>query len=274
MITIHPSNKLLLIDSSYFVFYRFYATYNWYSLQKKGTDGGANISPEHVMSDPVFVEKYDKMFARTLRELFNTYKCDSWEDVVFVMDAPRDTIWRNALFRDYKISRHETHTRFNKNIFKHTYDVLLPKLRECYKFQTLGVPELEADDIISVIVSHVSPRDIVIITNDNDYIQLKDSHTMIYNLQGKDIASRVNMDPDKYLQVKIIMGDKSDCIPSIMKKVGPKTALKMVEDPAYLKTFLDKHPTALEQYEVNRRLIDMSYIPEMLKSRVSSLLKD
>lgn len=270
MITINPSNKLLLIDSSYFVFYRFYATYNWYCLQKKGDD----VSSEHVLSDSVFVEKYDKMFERTLCDLFKTYKCDSWEGVLFIMDAPRDTIWRNALFRNYKISRDETHTRFNKNIFKHTYDVLLPKLRGVYKFQTLGVPELEADDIISVIVSHVSPRDIVIITNDNDYIQLKGDHTMIYNLQGKDITSRVNMAPEKYLQVKIIMGDKSDCIPSIMKKVGPKTALKMVEDPAYLKTFLEKHPVAQEQYEINRRLIDMSYIPDLLKSRVSSLLKE
>lgn len=289
-ICVRPDHDIILIDTSYFVFYRYYASYNWYMMHNESGFGqnesaSAKDDVKDLLNDAVFMEKYDKMFEKTLVDVFKKYKASEWKDVFWIFDSPREHIWRFDLFKDYKASRDDVYKRqrFNLGIFKYTYDTLLPRLREKYGFQQLGVSRLEADDVISIIhgaVRRVNKDNsinnkITIITNDNDYIQLKcdGDHTRIMNLQGKDITERVNMPPETYLRVKIIMGDKSDCIPSIMKKVGPKTAQKLVEHPEQLEALFVKHPAAKVQYDINKRLIDMSCIPDEYKKEVLSLLK-
>ena len=59
----------------------------------------------------------------------------------------------------------------------------------------------------------------------------------------------------------ILMGDKSDNIPCIQKKVGPKTAEKLARDDEAFATFCEKNPDAKRQYELNKTLIDFRCIP-------------
>lgn len=44
----------------------------------------------------------------------------------------------------------------------------------------------------------------------------------------------------EFLLGKILMGDKSDNIPQVFKKCGPKKALKLVRDIATLKKMLEE----------------------------------
>ena len=64
------SNNIILVDSSYTSFYRFFATRTWYSmahkedfkeLQKVVKDLGKDFANYNWIENEVFMEKYEKM---------------------------------------------------------------------------------------------------------------------------------------------------------------------------------------------------------------------
>lgn len=265
-------NRVLFIDLSYFVFYRYYAVLGWY---RKSLDG-ESVSVCDLMQDETFVEKYKKLFERELCRLVKVYKIDSWNRVFLIKDCCREDIWRNELYPEYKSTRVDKTDSFNRDVFKMTYNQLLPVLLEKLGFNVFCHPRLEADDIIALMCKGVLEVDrnahVVVITNDNDYVQL--DGVELKNLQGKDLAVRVGcVDAGRYLKQKIILGDKSDNIPSIMKKVGPKTAEKLVASQEQFDAFMRKHPEALRHYELNRRLMDFDCIPDHLKEELRARIE-
>lgn len=270
VINIPKDADIIIVDLSYYVFYRYYAIINWLKNQTE------NIDIEDIINNDIFISKYTKMFEKVLNDLSMNYQV-VMKNIYIVCDCQRDTIWRFTHFSNYKDNR-DHGGRFNGKIFDYTYNTLLPKLVEKYKFQVIRESNLEADDVINIIVKYVRKCDIksniTVITNDNDYIQIlkNDFNTAIYNLQGMEIKDRVKCDPDTYLKLKILIGDKSDNIPNIGKKVGIKTAEKFVKDPELLNEYFIKNPAAKLQYELNRLLIDFSYIPnnfiEYIESKI------
>lgn len=260
---------IVLIDLSYYVFYRYFATFNWYKRQTQ-----SNIDVDNIIQDAVFMDKYSKMFEKTINEIIKIYKVVEKSNVVFVKDCCRDNIWRHRHYNGYKATRDDKSTTFNKDVFVYTYNVLLPQLQERIGFQMIGHCCLEADDVVAIITNSVLDysmekgvdTSIVIVTNDNDYIQLM-NHThgngrlMIRNLQDRNICERVGCPPNEYLKVKKVIGDKSDNIPSIVKKCGEKTAHKLATNESALLALFDKDKNAKEQYALNELLIDFSKIP-------------
>lgn len=264
MITFNTSKPIIFIDGSYYIFYRFFATNFWFKKQEHVKDQSLDIT-----KNDIFMEKYKKIFGQTLLDLVNRHDV-SWDNLIFVKDCSREQIWRHQHYDSYKSTRDATvSSEFDGEIFKYTYAHLLPSLMKKYGFNSLDHPKLEADDVIAVCHQYIRANnknaDIIIITNDNDYIQLSDDHTQIYNLQNKRIEERVKQEPALYLEYKIILGDKSDNIPSIMKKVGPKTAEKLANNPQAMQEFFEKNPDALKQYSINRTLIDFNYIEKTAK---------
>lgn len=282
-ITVNASEgTVLLIDLSYFVFYRYFATFNWYKRQ-----AGVAIDVEKIIEDPVFMEKYSKMFEKTIMELIKTYKVNVRSNVIFVKDCSRDNIWRHKHYDGYKATRDDRSSVFNKDVFIYTYNVLLPQLKEKIGFQMTGHYCLEADDVIAIITndtlefaavaSAVDCVSVAIVTNDNDYIQLLNHKNLvtegnsngvenraklcIRNLQDKNICERVGCSPCEYINVKKILGDKSDNIPSILKKCGEKTAHKLATNEGALAALFEKDAGAKAQFELNELLIDFNKIP-------------
>lgn len=264
MFTIKSDKPVLFVDGSYFIFYRYFATYNWFRLQDFDT------ASEDIMADPTFVAKYAKMFEKTIVDLIKK-KGLSWDNAFFMADCPREEVFRNAMYDCYKQAR-ETHASFNANVFEYTYNTLIPELQKKYPLQVVQAPCLEADDLVAIFKKHVREQDnsqkVVIVTNDNDYVQLYDEHTSIVNLQGKELNTRLPVPQESYLLYKIIGGDKSDCISPIKAKIGPKTAEKLAINPVELEAYLTKHPDARERFELNSGLIDMNNIPEHLKAPI------
>ena len=97
----------------------------------------------------------------------------------------------------------------------------------------------------------------------------------IYNLTYKNIAENKSStgNPDDDLEIKIIMGDTSDNIPSVFPKCGPKTAQKCIEDPEFFKKKMNGNPEYYKQYELNKKLICFDNIPENLVDEFMNTLK-
>lgn len=275
----------LFIDGSYFVFYRFFATSTWYKLNDNNNNNKDNEETSEK-KDELLKQKYTKMFEKTICDLVKKHGV-SWNDVYFAKDCPRELIWRNKYIGNYKATRVAVDPSCG-DIFKYTYETLLPELVTKYGFNVIQHDGLEADDIIALmtkktldentITSNITKPIITIITNDNDYIQLltdkNKDYIQIFNLQGIDISTRNKIgSAEEYLHNKIIVGDKSDNIPQIGPKCGPKTALKLINDEQARETYFQKNPGSKEQYEKNRILMDFDYIEkdlanEFLKSFV------
>jgi 5'-3' exonuclease len=264
---------MLLIDLSYCVFYRYFATYFWYKKQ----DGfKEDKSP---LEDNNFIEKYDKMFEKMLVGLQKKFEVP-WSLVFFAKDCPREQIWRMKHFPAYKQARDEGRlAQFEKNIFVHTIAKLLPKLQDEYKgCHILDIDHLEGDDLIAgfkkLYRQQHPQREIYIIANDNDFLQLLDDWTLVQNLQGMDLKNRMDCKPSEYLERKIIRGDVSDNIPSIAKKVGEKTAEKLAINGEALEALFTKNPEAKTQYELNKLLIAFESVPQNYQAQIAKLYKE
>ena len=163
-------------------------------------------------------------------------------------DCKRENIWRNELYPDYKANRvnNPENGFMGGPFFKMAYEEQL--------FQKGGAkailkhPRLEADDCIAISVKYLVNKypqcHIYIITSDRDYLQLNAHNVDLYNLTYKNIAENKNStgNPDDDLEIKIIMGDTSDNIPSVFPKCGFKTALKCYEDKEYFEKKMGKNP--------------------------------
>lgn len=274
---IYPKRSpILLIDTSYYIFYRYYATYNWYRRQHDA------VEVSEIMSDATFLDKYKTMFEKTLLNLCKLHKITDFRNILFVTDCMRDQIWRHKHYNAYKATRDDRSDSFNREIFVYTYHNVLPYLEVTYNTQSTGHKHLEADDVIAVLTKELCARAlndtvyITIITNDNDYVQLLDHPAIdenkavvsLKNLMNKDLLERVGYSPRVYLKVKTILGDKSDNIPSIVSKCGDKTAFKLATSEDKLQTLLDESTEAKSQYLLNQLLIDFDNIPKPYQEEV------
>ena len=256
------AKRFLIIDGSYYVFHRFFAVVNWYQLHNPLKVFEADA----VFSDEEFMGKYNRLFGENVMRLMKRHRISSKDDVLFVEDCPRQQIWRNASFDEYKKSRKPS--TINPHMFHHSLRTLAPELG----VRVLAYPEAEADDVAYVVSTHLASAGhmVTVITNDNDYLQMiEEGKIEVYNLPGSDLSSRMkDMTPADYLKYKILVGDKSDNIPSAIPKVGPKRALDLVRDPAKLERMLDSNPEHRARYEKNNLLMNFEMIPESMRSGV------
>jgi len=270
--TTEEKPTFIFVDGSYFVFHRYYSMLNWWK----------NAYPEIPLAVPIqnpeFVEKFRKTFGETLRKLPKKIGIDKkCNPILFAAkDCPRETIWRMQLFKDYKGTRANGPEDgfMGGPFFKMAYEQEL--FQEAGAKAVLKHQTLEADDCIAISVKYILDMYpecmIYVITSDKDYLQLVEPRVKIFDLKYKNIALQKSSlgNPKADLFCKIVMGDPSDNIPSVLKKCGPKTALKCFENPEYFEDRLKKE-NAYEIYERNKKLVDFSNIPENLANDFVSL---
>ena len=259
--------NFLLIDTSYYVFYRYFATLRWFTFQQpkdEETGIASSIDHDNLHENEAFVTAFKKHIKNELLKLQKKWKIPD-TNIIFCNDCSRADIWRCQLYSGYKAGR-VLATNFNKGIFPLFY-----KFLKTEKIHTIESNNLEADDIVWIVSQFIHKDDsspeskIIIITNDNDYLQMKTDYIEIYNVQGKgtDLSTRSKGDPLIDLYIKICIGDTSDNIPPICTKLGLITAEKlarMTEDERD-KWINDKGPECHAQYELNKTLISFTNIP-------------
>jgi len=247
-IDINNNYPIILIDCSYYIFRRYFATKKWFKFKD------IEIDPVDIENNDIFLEAIKKHFNNDIKKIIKKYKTII-DNIYFCLDCPRQNIWRNDLYTDYKSGRVQS-DQFNKKIF----DIFINKFN--ISISMIYSNKLEADDVVAIIhknIRNYNNKKIIIITNDNDYIQVIDDYTEIVNMNFKNIILRnKEISINNYLISKILLGDKVDNI----KKIGKinKNDIKEIFKNNNLNDWLQLN-NLNEEYEKNMKLIDFNYIP-------------
>jgi 5'-3' exonuclease len=271
---------LVLIDTSYTIFYRYYATIKWYSLAYKDEykDIKNNID-YNWYNNNIFIEKYEKMFLESIIKLIKKkiiYSKDT--NIIFCLDSPKEHLWRTKIQCDYKSNRilkigDDNNIKF---FFNYTYTNILPNIINKYNnFCQLQISNIEADDIIGIICLYIKKYKfnykIYLISSDNDFYQLGFDNLYFINYKTKKELLLNEEEALNELNKKIIFGDKSDCIPSILKK-RVNNKYKLLDNDILVK-YLNENPESKLQYDINKKMIDFNYIPKEYYDKVINNLK-
>ena len=260
----------ILVDSSYFIFYRVFALYRWWKFSHNDEEC------INLHENVEFIEKYKELFIKKFKEIPKKLKLPKDADITFIIarDCPRKHIWRSYIYKDYKGTRGD-HSE-NKNVnpdpfFKITFEEKLFENTDFHQLAILQHDFMEGDDCIAIsswcIEKNMKNKDyhIYIIANDADFYQLCDDNISLRTLAFKDPRNSKNsfMDSHKDLLYKIMIGDKSDNIPSVFDKNIKSQAKMMVEDPEKLiDALVDIDNEFTQQYMLNSCLIDFTRIPQ------------
>ena len=267
------SNQVfILVDTSYWIFYRYFAIMQWWKHANPDED-----LFENPYENKEFVEKFIKTFTESLEGFKKKQKLHKQRSkpatpctIIACRDCPRKEIWRNSLYNGYKETRDKDDSFMGGPFFKEVYQNNNEVLFKAGVNHVLHFPNLEADDVLAITKKQIRVKypkaQIIIIANDHDYLQLLDDYTEIINFQQKNLreSKKVFPEPEKNLFYKIVLGDKSDNIFPIFKKCGPKTCEKYYENNELFLEALKKESGSQEKYELNKKLVDFNEIPGTL----------
>jgi 5'-3' exonuclease len=241
-----------------------------------------NLIDYNFVDDPEFLSALSSQFTHSLTKFVSDFRCKP-DRTILAKDCKRDEIWRKLIYSNYKSGRDKEKKPNQPNlkpVFGYVYDILLPKLVDKYGFKLIGVKYAEGDDIIAVITEHVyntTSQQMVVMANDMDLCQIINDRIEIHDYSGNSINEKCFEkygSPKRMLVAKILQGDRADDIPNICKGMGPKTAMKCIENKELLMEKLEKFPEASKQLKLNKRLVDFQFIPEKLKNAILRAYED
>ena len=251
--------EYLFIDLSYFIFHNYYAKKRYFEIQKKDI--------VDLINNEEFIKVFSN-FDKKINEIKKKLKLQKNVIVIFAKDCQRCNIWRNELYPDYKKTRKVDNEV--GSFFKFTYNNIINN------YNYIECDNCEADDIIGVITKDIACSNSIvnIITGDHDYLQLLDEEgfVRIYDMKLNSLKEKSLGNNKRDLLQKILMGDKSDNINPIHKKLGPKTAEKYINNECELAKKLND-PIIKSNFELNSKLIDMDKIPEIYQDNIKNKFK-
>jgi DNA polymerase-1 len=217
--------KLLLIDGHYYAYRSFHAIRNL--TNSRGEPTGAIYG-----------------FTKTLRRMIKDIEPD-FAAVIWDMGLPER---RTKLQPEYKQQRTEMPAEMVPQL--EYIQTLVPQLG----FQSLGLPNTEADDLIAsyAIAAVAEKMEVILATNDKDLFQLVNSDIRVYStnktdlptihdsfaLLGHDhVVKKWGIPPGQIGEVLCLIGDASDNIPGI-SGLGPKNASALLREYGTLDTIL------------------------------------
>ncbi|HFH9939521.1 TPA: DNA polymerase I [Streptococcus suis] len=211
-------NKLLLIDGSSVAFRAFFALYQQIDRFKSPTGLHTNaIYGFHLMLDHM------------MKRIEPTH-------ILVAFDAGKTT-FRTEMFADYKAGRAKTPDEFREQF------PFIRQMLDAMGIKHYELNQYEADDIIGTLDKMAErtdiPFDVTIVSGDKDLIQLTDENTVV-EISKKGVAEfeeftpaylmeKMGITPTQFIDLKALMGDKSDNIPGVTK-IGEKTGLKLLTE--------------------------------------------
>lgn len=144
--------------------------------------------------------------------------------------------FRHEIFDDYKAGRKG---------MPQELAMQMPVLKDILKAMKIPIFELEnyeADDLLGTLALNFSEKDTVILTGDRDMLQLVSKNCTVkipstaasakdnvYIYDLKAFEEEFGITPHMFIDVKAIMGDKSDNIPGV-RGIGQVGALKLIKE--------------------------------------------
>ena len=132
-ITRQTHKHLILLDTSFAVFYRFHATRSHYA--KSYAEEFATYPDDYNwLADKVFMDNFNRQFKKNIAELPTKLGINSAADAItfiWAIDCPGKDIWRHQYIAEYKGTRKDTHIKqkfHSYEIFTQVYETLLPQI--------------------------------------------------------------------------------------------------------------------------------------------------
>ena len=243
-----PSDTLLLVDGSSYLYRAFHAGGDWSVTLPDGTR-----QPTGALRILI------NMMQSLEREFPTRY-------AVCVFDAKGST-FRNELYPDYKGHRPPMPEDLASQIEP------IHKVVRLLGWHVLCIEGVEADDIIGTLAGMAAEQGkrVIISSGDKDLSQLVNAHvTIIDTMNGKkrDVAgvtAEFGVPPSLMIDYQTLVGDTVDNVPGV-DKVGPKTAAKwlntygsldkLVEEAAGIKGVVGENlRKALDWLPIGRQLV-------------------
>jgi len=238
----------------------------------------------------------------------------AWQDfngthVVFCLEGRS---WRKDYYAPYKRNRSDaraTHTEKEaeeEKVFWEAFDTFKTFLSEKTNCTVLQHQELEADDLIAGFIQAHPNDQHVIISTDSDFVQLIAPNVRQYNgvqettttyegildKKGKRVIDKKTKEakdvpnPEWLLFEKCMRGDPTDNVFSAFPKVRKNKLQEAFEDRKskgfawnnlMLQRWVDhegKEHRVLEDYERNRKLIDLAAQPDNIRTTIDTIVKN
>jgi hypothetical protein len=222
-------------------------------------------------------EKLTKEFAlhtilNSIRKSYKQHKT-KYGTMVICCDSKRN--WRKDVYEFYKYKRRKDkkNSDIDWDLIYECLDFTKKEINEGFPYLVIEEDNCEADDIIGVLAKYATKnkKPTVIVSNDKDFIQLHSN----YVCQWRPIEQAFvrHPRPEEFLKELIIRGDSEDGIPNIKSPDDIFTLEGKRQKPIYKKDldnwlhdegnmFLYENEEWLENYNRNKRLIDLSYTPD------------
>ncbi|NLD17118.1 MAG: DNA polymerase I [Tissierellia bacterium] len=177
--------------------------------------------------------------------------------VCFDLSGPT---FRSDIYVDYKANRSLAPEELSEQ-FGYIKEILT-----AFKVNYYELPGYEADDIAGTLAKELSnaENEVYLLTGDKDYLQLVNESTkLLYTKTGiselgiydvETIYSEMGITPKQIVDLKALMGDKSDNIPGI-PGVGEKTALKLIQEFGSIENLYENIGN-LKINKTNQKIID------------------
>lgn len=199
-------------------------------------------------------------------------------EVILAVDDKNS--WRRSYFPRYKESRKKKREKTDVNWPKtfHVVNKFIGDLKHHFPFKVLKFPSTEADDTIAILALN-SDKETIIMSNDEDYLQLCTDRIRIYNPSEKKYNTCA--DTNRFLIEKCLMGQAKDDIfnvktpndwgltPETKGKRKPglgKVSAEKIIAGGYQK-WLDENYLN-DNFHRNQVLIDFNRIPQTIKKRI------
>lgn len=261
-------NIILLLDFHNLVYRTLYVSYNEFKNRRNSFLLG-DIENEWSEKDMYSYWKH-----LVMSSFLYTIEQKKPNKIIIAMEGRGN--WRKSIYPDYKGNRKKGRDESEIN-FEEFYEILdkfINDLKELFKnIYIMRINNCEADDVIAVMTEEFSKdklNDIELISTDKDFIQLqKYKNFKQFNPIKKEYVKSIN--PKRDLEIKIIIGDKSDNISGIKERLGAKTAEKLLNGGEFKKQTWEQMLNDKEIKNIfirNRQLIDFNYIPENIKEKI------
>ena len=243
--------KLLLIDGHYYAYRSFHAIRNLTNSRGEPTGG---------------IYGFTKALRRMIKDLQPDLAAVIWD-----MGLPER---RTKLQPAYKQQRAEMPADMVPQLDR--IQIIVPQLG----FQSLGLPNTEADDLIASYACAAVARkiDVVLATNDKDLFQLVDHTVKVYSTNKNDLAApsdtfallgaehvgkKWGIPPAQNGEILCLIGDASDNIPGI-DGLGPKNAAALLRECGSIDAIL-KNPDCIKNERIREKI--KAAIPQIHQNR-------
>ena len=211
-------------------------------------------------------------FTTMLFKIIDTYK-PTHISVAFDRKAPT---FRHLEYEDYKAGRKKM-----DDALKVQFEPL-KRLLDKFKINRLEIDGYEADDIIGTVskLGEENGYKVYIVTGDKDAIQLASHKTTtlitkkgigeIEEYDFDSVMEKYEMTPTQFIDLKGLMGDKSDNIPGV-PGVGEKTGIKLIKEYSSIEGIIDNIENL--KGSIKTKIMDNKELAVMSK-RLATIIRD